>query len=214
MPIFNLSEPMIIYIQSPKIIHAEVQDFPTLVQRLTGSTSSSYIRSCSTNNENLTADHDSRIISQASDVTTLSQPAELVDQNMESFRTDHTPCNSNTASLENNRNQEIESGASGPEATDRAQTAVTSLGDSIPITPFSPFCPNFILSSQRLFSPNIFKDLPLFSPDSNNFFYSLSEPMFSPQRSPLNTSTMTLHSPCPTTLDLWKTPPEYEGLLA
>lgn len=220
MPIIKRSQPVIIYMHSPKVIHAEVQDFMTLVQRLTGSSSSSDTFASVTKSENLTADHDSTIIRQASDVTTSSQPEESVDQSMGSPCTDDTPCDFNPTSLKNDRNQEIESKASGPEATDRAQPAVTaSAGDSsapILIGPYSPFSPNFLFPSPHLLSPSIFQDIPLFTPNSENFFYSprhfyrFSEPMFSPpQRQPLNTSTMQLQSPSPTGLDLYKTLPDY-----
>jgi len=58
MPIINRPQPMIIYMQSPQIIHAEVQDFMTLVQRLTGRSSSSSGTRNSDHSEDLTADHD------------------------------------------------------------------------------------------------------------------------------------------------------------
>lgn len=200
-PIINRTQPVIIYMHSPKVIHAEVKDFMTLVQRLTGRSSSSDTRSsCGTKSENLTADHDPTTIRESSDVTTSSQPDESVDQSMGSP-------------------QEIESRASVPEATDRPQPAKTASpgnsSSSFLIAPLSPFSPNFLFPSQSLLSPSIFQDIPLFTPNSDHFFYSprhfyrFSEPMFSPpQRQPLNTSTMELQSPSPTTIDLFKTLPE------
>lgn len=215
VPIINGSQPVIIYMHSPKVIHAEVQDFMTLVQRLTGSSSSSDTFACAVKSENLTADHHeySTIIPQASDVTNSSQPDESADQNMGSPRTDDTPCDFDTTSLKNDRNEEIENyKAPVPSVTPN------SSGDSsapIVIAPYSPFSPNFLFPSQRLLSPSIFQDIPLFTPNSDNFFFSprhfyrFSEPMFSPpQRQPLNTSTMQLQSPSPTSLDLCKTLPE------
>ena len=74
MPIISRSEPVIIHMQSPQVIHAEVQDFMTLVQRLTGRSSSSDTHSCSAKSENLTADQ-CTVIHEASDATTSSQLA-------------------------------------------------------------------------------------------------------------------------------------------
>lgn len=216
VPIINGSQPVIIYMRSPKVIHAQVQDFMTLVQRLTGrSSSSDTCGACAVKSENLTADHHeySTIIPQASDVTNSSRPDESADQNKRSPRTDDTPCDFDTTSLKNDRNEEIENyKAPGPSVT------ANSSGDSsapIVIAPYSPFSPNFLFPSQRLLSPSIFQDIPLFTPNSDNFFFSpryfyrFSEPMFSPpQRQPLNTSTMQLQSPSPTSLDLCKTLPE------
>lgn len=217
VPMMNRSQPLIIYMHSPKVIHAEVQDFMTLVQRLTGSSSSSdTFANSAAKSENLKADHqyaESTIITQlASDLTTstTSQPDESADQKMGSPRTDDTPRNLNTTSL---KNEEIENYKdSGLSVT------ANSSGDSsapILIAPYSPFSPNFLFPSQHLLSPSIFQDIPLFTPNSDNFFFSprhfyrFSEPMFSPpQRQPLNTSTMQLQSPSPTSLDLCKTLPE------
>lgn len=84
VPIINGSQPVIIYMRSPKVIHAQVQDFMTLVQRLTGrSSSSDTCGACAVKSENLTADHHdySTIIPQASDVTNSSRPDESADQN-------------------------------------------------------------------------------------------------------------------------------------
>jgi hypothetical protein len=117
---------------SPQIIHAEVQDFMTLVQRLTGSSSSSDTHSCSAKSENLTADQ-CTVIRQTSDATTSSQVAEYVYLNMGSSRigngtSDVNPTTSSSIT-KIDRNQEIESRASEAEATDLAQSAVTFSGD-------------------------------------------------------------------------------------
>lgn len=219
-PIMNRSQPVIIYVHSPKVIHAEVQDFMSLVQRLTGRSSSSDTRCCDYKSENVTADHATTKISQASDVTTSSYPDESVDQSMGSPRlADDTSCDFNPNLLKNDRNQEIQSRASGPECTDRPEPAETASpgnsNSSILIAPCSPFSPNFLFPSQRLLSPSIFQDIPLFTPNSDHFFYSprhfyrFSEPMFSPpQIQPLTTSTMELQSPSSTTIDLCKALPE------
>jgi len=151
MPIINRSKPMIIHMRSPKIIHAEVQDFMSLVQRLTGSSSSySSDTRISDHSQNLAADH------------------------------------------ENGRR------ASKPEATQRALPAVTSSSPVATTSELSPFSPDFLFPSPRLnFSPSVFKDLPLMTPNSDHLFYSprdfyrFFEPLFSPpQRPPLNTFTM------------------------
>eukprot|EP01018_Ginkgo_biloba_P026953 Gb_01280 [translate_table: standard] len=77
-------------------------------------------------------------------------------------------------------------------------------------TSLPPLSPNFLLPSPRLLSPSIFgQDLPLFTPNSEYFFYSprhfdrLFEPIFTPlQRPPLNAFCSQL-SPSPTSLDLF-----------
>jgi hypothetical protein len=60
IPMISRSEPVIIHMHSPQIIHAEVQDFMTLVQRLTGSSSSSDTHSCSAKSENLVGNGDNK----------------------------------------------------------------------------------------------------------------------------------------------------------
>lgn len=218
MPIINRSQPMIIYMQSPKIIHAEVQDFMTLVQRLTGSSSSSSDTPNSDQSENLTADRESTI-QQASAATTSYQPAESVENmgmsNNDSTSPDFVNPNSGWTTM-NDRDKEIGSKASEPEANEHGQSAVTS-ASTIATTPaLSPFSPNFLFPSPRLnFSPNFFQDLPLMTPNSDPIFYSprdfyrISEPLFSPrQRPPLNTLPM-LQSSSPTTLDLHNTHPDH-----
>lgn len=176
MPVVNRSQPVILYMQSPKIIHAEVEDFRGLVQRLTGNSSTSDTRSCTTRSEIFTADDDS------SDVKMSSHPDEPEDDNIWLFSTDDKPCNSNPTSLENYRNQEMKSRASRPDDADPAEPEVTSSGVSgtapILIESISPFSPNFLPRPQQLSSPSNFKDVPLFTPDSNNFNSVLSQVFF------------------------------------
>lgn len=195
LPIIKRSQPMIIYMQSPKIIHAEAQDFMTLVQRLTGSSSSSTDTPNSDHSENPTApDHvESTVHLQASTAAT-TQLTTMTE-----------------------KNQENGSRASEAEANEHGLPAQTS-ASTVATTPalMPPFSPNFLFPSPRFnFSPRIFQDLPPMTPSSDHFFYSprdlyrISDPLFSPsQRPALNTLSM-LQSPSPTALDLYNNNPEH-----
>lgn len=213
MPIINRSQPMIIYMQSPKIIHAEVQDFMTLVQRLTGSSSSSADTRNSDHPENLAADHDDSTVHQASAATSVENIGiSYTDNTSDRDFVDPKPLFTTIM----DKNQEIGSRASEAEAHEHELTAQSS-ASTIPTTPvLPPFSPNFMFPSPRFnFSPRIFQDLPPMTPSSDHFFYStrdfyrISEALFSPSpRPPLNTLTM-LQLPSPTALDLYNNNQEH-----
>lgn len=192
MPMMNRSEPMIIYMQSPKIIHAEVEDFMTLVQRLTGSSNNS--------------DHQSTVHQPSGAATTSYEPAASVE---------------NTAMSTTSRdfvNKEIgtRKASSEPEDNEHGLPAPATCAATTSAA-LSSVSPNFLFPSPRgiNFSPTIFQDLPLMTPNSDDYmytprdFYRFAEPLFSPpQRPPLNTLTM-LQSPSATALDLCNNIPEH-----
>ncbi|GLJ11170.1 hypothetical protein SUGI_0145280 [Cryptomeria japonica] len=168
VPIPNRSQPVIIYTESPKIIHIEAHNFMTLVQRLTGSSSSS--ESPDLHHDDKREDLEEKIAEESSSA----------DQGSRSENFDMNEKQEETANMEN-----------------KADYKTLKLQ---PPPVFSPLSPNFFLPSPQLLSPNIFRDLPLFTPNFDNFFYSpghfyrFSEPFTPPQRTP----PASIISPSPT----------------
>jgi len=189
VPMMNRSEPMIIYMHSPKVIHAEVQDFMTLVQRLTGS-------------ENLAGDD----VHQPSAATTSYEPAISAENTRPAMSSNENTSRDFVNLTTLNKEIETRKASSEPEANEHGLPAPTVV---------SSVSPNFLFPSPRgsNFSPSFFQDLPLMTPNSDHFmysprdFYRFAEPLFSPpQRPPLNM----LQSPsAATALDLCNTNPEH-----
>lgn len=206
------SEPVIVYMQSPKIIHTEVQDFMSLVQRLTGRTSFSDIRPHTIKTDNIKAGHDST----AQQASTASVDNMGMYYNVTESSDFANPSSQLTMMIDSS--QDIESSASepeAPEATKQGPSADTSVSSGVTTSMFSPLTPNFMFPSPRLnFSPSILQDDALMTPNSDHLFFSpwdfygISEPLFSPPQRPyLDTLTM-IRAPSPTELDLYKPNPE------
>lgn len=199
-PLSSRSQPVIVYLQSPRIIHAQVQDFMSLVQRLTGKSSSSDTLSDSIETENLTSGTHDSTIHQASTATTSYQPvSSLANVGMcsDNESTSHYFVNPNSPwATMIDMGQEIAS------STSEHGFSAATFASTVQTTPFF-----------SLLSPNtIFQHLPHVIPNSDYLFYSprnfhrSSEPFLSAHRPRMNSWSM-ISSKSLTALDLYNTSP-------
>jgi len=190
--------PVIIYLRSPEVIHTEAGEFMTLVQRLTGRVNAHGDSSM----PSFSSSSASSIQSQSSHVLPYSRTSVPGNPNCGPVDISPSPRGGGLDFLVKEYNS-IVSG-SNPAQPSSAQSL---LSPTIQYGSMSPLSPNFFLPSPRLFSPNIFHEFPLCTPQPD-YLYSpyrhllrmQSEPIFNPNAIDAASS---LPSPLPTDYDLF-----------
>lgn len=178
--------PVIIYTQSPKIIHTNAGEFMTLVQRLTG-------RSPANNPA-------------GSDIS-RPQPSHILNAYHEpSANPKYAPLEEPTNFGVSNPNYGL-SGEAPPECNPVPSLPSPTMQSGL----FSPLSPSFFMP----LSPNLFQDLPIFTPQSEyfmsprHFLYRHPDALFTPPlRSSINAFS-SLSSPSPAGCDLFNNRPDY-----
>eukprot|EP01018_Ginkgo_biloba_P003012 Gb_04497 [translate_table: standard] len=225
VPEIQYRQPVIIYTQSPKVIHTEAGDFRTLVQRLTGR--SHHQNDTQMAGFDLRQRHDVPMSSAHFNPQFSVSPEIAFNPNSESSELLHV----------GTRSEEVmTNSAVSDHQYDNNMHAKEELvhAGSIPANPSGPFrspyfagmplispspsglpplSPNFFLPSPPFLSPSIFQDFPLFTPNADffssprNLLYRAS-PIFTPNRPPMS-GFSSIPSPSPTGFDLFNNHREY-----
>lgn len=184
--------PVIIYAHSPEIIHTNVGEFKNLVQRLIGQSASN-----------------PDLYSQPPPAPAPAASAGMV------FEASHSPYLNNFRVL----NSDLSPFSFPQKESESFSGNDSPVSPNIPSNLFSPLSPNLFLPSPRLLSPDLFKDLPLFTPQlqsgySDHFFspghvfHKQSELLFTPPPSVRPFMNLNaLWSPSPTSFDLFNNRP-------
>lgn len=211
MPAMQYRKPVIIYTDSPKVIHTEAREFMKLVQRLTGRVKgdeNSRPDSCMSSSSSSAS---SSIQSQISHALPASHAA--VPGNPNSYRLDASSP-SPGGGLDDvlvKEDKPIDSGSNPSEfsGNNRSQqsTVQSLLSPTIQSGSIFPLSPSFFLPSSGLLSPNIFQDFPMYTPQAD-YFYSprhmlcmQSEPYLTPSGRAAMNAVSSLASPFPTGCD-------------
>jgi len=202
VPAMPYRPPVIIYTHSPEVIHTEAREFMTLVQRLTGHVNAQ-------GNSSLPPSFS--IQSQTSHVLPHSHTPLSGNPNFCQILASPSPSAGGLDFLVKEDNS-IASLSNPSEFSGNIRSqypAVQSLlSPTIQYGSMSPLSPNFFLPSPRLFSPNIFHEFPLCTPQPD-YLYSpyrhllrmQSEPIFTPHA--IDAAASSLPSPLPTDYDLF-----------